>query len=342
MRQLWSISARRVAPLAVLSMILGAVTLAAGSAPAADAAGDPVSALLKRTNAHRADEGLRPLDLQTGITDVSQDWSEEMRAAKDLEHNPKFATEIPSTADRAAENVGMACGYGSAADNAAAVMAAWLKSSGHEANITGGYSDIGIGVAYDKSNDCVWATQNFAHYSDFTATPKPTLSGKKKVGSVLTAKSGSWSPTPSTVTYRWLRDGKRIDGAGGRTYRVTKADRGHTITVKVIAKRSGYLTKARTSAGIAIPKAFTSAPTPTLSGTAKVGSKLTATAGTWSPTPATLKYRWFRDGNKISDATSRGYTLRKADKGHVIKVKVIVERKGYYTTTRTSSGKSVS
>ncbi|WP_062529807.1 CAP domain-containing protein [Demequina rhizosphaerae] len=329
--------ARRTA-LALVGLLVAAVALAGGSAHAAT---DPAQLILKKTNAYRAEEGLMPLSLQGGMTDVSTTWSKKMRSTENLSHNPKFAVQIPSTPDRAAENVGYACGYGSAADNAAAVMTAWLKSSGHEANISGRYSDIGVGIAYDKSSDCVWATQNFAHYSKFDATPRPKIAGKKKVGSVLTAKVGSWSPSPN-VSFRWFRDGKRIDGANGRKYTVTKADRGHNIKVKVIAKRSGYLTTAKTSAAVAIPKAFSTAPRPTVSGTAKVGSQLTARAGEWSPTPSSIAYRWFRDGDKISDATGRRYTLRKADKGHTIKVKVIAKRSGFFTTTRWSTGISVS
>ncbi|MDN4476518.1 CAP domain-containing protein [Demequina sp. SYSU T00192] len=330
--------ARRVA-LALVGLLVAALALTGGSAHAAT---DPAQLILKKTNAYRANEGLKPLSLQGGIVDVSETWSKRMRSTSNLSHNPSFASQIPSTATRAAENVGYACGYGGAAANASAVMSAWLKSAGHEANISGSYSDIGIGVAYDKSTDCVWATQNFAQYSKFSTKPRPKIAGTKKVGSVLTARIGSWSPSPSSVTYRWFRDGKRIDGATGRKYTVTRADRGHNIRVKVIAKRSGYLTTARTSTVVSIPKAFTSAPRPTVSGTATVGSQLTAQAGSWSPTPDSVSYRWFRDGNKIADAAGRRYTVRNADRGHTIKARVIAKRSGFFTTTRWSTGISVS
>ena len=62
---------------------------------------------------------------------------------------------------------------------------------------------------------------------------------------------------------------------------------------------------------------------PTITGTAKVGSVLTGTAGTWSgrPTP-TNSFQWLRDGANISGATGGTYTLVTADAGKVISLKV--------------------
>lgn len=72
------------------------------------------------------------------------------------------------------------------------------------------------------------------------ATRKPAISGSPKVGKKLTAKAGSWSPRPSSYSYRWYRNGKSIKGATKRTYKVKKSDKGRKITVRVQAKRSGY------------------------------------------------------------------------------------------------------
>ncbi|MBP1077407.1 hypothetical protein JOD63_001375 [Microbacterium terrae] len=101
--------------------------------------------------------------------------------------------------------------------------------------------------------------------------------------------------------------------------------------------RAGYATTARTSAAKAIPAlAFTAAPTPTITGTAAVGSILTANAGTWSPTP-TLAYQWNRNGIAISGATKTTYALVSADQGAMITVTVTASRSGYASTTRTSA-----
>ena len=50
------------------------------------------------------------------------------------------------------------------------------------------------------------------------------------------------------------------------------------------------------------------APTPKVSGTAKVGSKLTGQPGSWGPAPVTLAYQWKRGGKPIARATKSTYT----------------------------------
>ena len=88
------------------------------------------------------------------------------------------------------------------------------------------------------------------------------------------------------------------------------------------------------------PTAYTSAPTPTISGTAAVGSTLTAKPGTWSPAP-TLVYQWKRDGSTIAGATSATYTVVKADRGAKITVSVEARRTGSITTTKTSAAVTI-
>lgn len=62
---------------------------------------------------------------------------------------------------------------------------------------------------------------------------------------------------------------------------------------------------------------------PTISGTATVGSMLTATTGTWTgwPTP-TFTYQWQRGTSNISGATNSTYTAQSADAGSTLRVVV--------------------
>ncbi len=78
-------------------------------------------------------------------------------------------------------------------------------------------------------------------------------------------------------------------------------------------------------------------PTPTISGSAVVGEKLTAKAGEWKPAPVTLAYQWLRDGSAISGATKTSYTLTNADVGKSISVTVTGSKAGYSTTSKTSA-----
>jgi Leucine-rich repeat (LRR) protein len=79
--------------------------------------------------------------------------------------------------------------------------------------------------------------------ASFTAPlPVPKIVGESTVGQVLAAAPGTWSPTPSHLAYRWYRDGTAIKGATHSAYRLTTADAGRPITVRVTATRSGYTT----------------------------------------------------------------------------------------------------
>jgi hypothetical protein len=69
---------------------------------------------------------------------------------------------------------------------------------------------------------------------------------------------------------------------------------------------------------------------PKVTGTAKVGSVLTASPRVWTENPTT-KYRWLRKGVPIVNATAGTYKLKTADKDAKISVRVTGSRAGYTT-----------
>ncbi|MFF0199612.1 Ig-like domain repeat protein [Streptomyces sp. NPDC005017] len=81
---------------------------------------------------------------------------------------------------------------------------------------------------------------------------KPSISGTHRAGYKQTARPGSWSPSATSYTYQWLRDGRAISGATRSTYVATRSDRGHKLTVTVKAKRTAYSTGTATSAAVRI------------------------------------------------------------------------------------------
>ena len=168
--------------------------------------------------------------------------------------------------------------------------------------------------------------------------PAPTITGTAKVGYKLTAAPGSWGPAPVTLKYQWFRSGEAITGATASTYTLTSADLAKTMTVRVTGSKTGYATAAKTSAATAAVVAGTlTAPTPTITGTKKVGYTLTANPGTWGPAPVTLKYQWYRGTTAISGATYQTYKLAAADKGQAIKVRVTGSKAGYTSLSRYSA-----
>ncbi|HEY9323904.1 MAG TPA: hypothetical protein VIP50_03150, partial [Agromyces sp.] len=215
-------------------------------------------------------------------------------------------------------------------------------------SLAGQYVSLPAGRSYVR----VYGSSSWASWGEkysltaryvFSKTPAPTVSGTAKVGSTLTAKPGAWSPSATTITYQWLRNGKAISGATKSTYKLIAADAGKSVTVKTTASRSSYRTVATVSAAKKIAlQVLTKTPTPTITGTAKVGSTLTAKPGTWAPATVSLKYQWLRNGKSISGATKSTYKLASADKGKKISVKVTGSKSTYKTASTTSAAKTVS
>lgn len=67
--------------------------------------------------------------------------------------------------------------------------------------------------------------------------------GVFRVGRTVRALRGRWNPSPSTVTYQWLRNGHKIKNATHRHYRIKTKDRGKKVSVKVTLRRSHYVTR---------------------------------------------------------------------------------------------------
>jgi len=110
--------------------------------------------------------------------------------------------------------------------------------SGDKDTTTGGGStNTDTGVKTDKDTVLVKA---------FDKTPKPKITGKAKVGKTLKAKVGTWNPKPN-FTYQWYANGKAIKSAKKATLKLKKAQKGKKITVKVTAKKIGFITAAKTS-----------------------------------------------------------------------------------------------
>ncbi len=162
----------------------------------------------------------------------------------------------------------------------------------------------------------------------------PTISGTAKVGSTLTAAAGDWAADAS-LTYQWLREGAVIAGATASTYTPVAADSGKNVSVRVTGSLAGYSTVSETSAAVKVAEGSLVTAVPSISGTAKVGSKLTASVGSWT-SGASLAYQWLREGAVIAGATASTYTAVAADNGKSVSVRVTGSLAGYSTVSETS------
>ncbi|KAA9083739.1 DUF5695 domain-containing protein [Microbacterium radiodurans] len=89
---------------------------------------------------------------------------------------------------------------------------------------------------------------------------KPSISGAAAVGETLTARAGDWQPSDATFSYQWLRDGAPIGGAESATYVVTSADRGHSLSVRVVGRSATGAEASATSDSVAVPSGDAAAP----------------------------------------------------------------------------------
>ena len=156
--------------------------------------------------------------------------------------------------------------------------------------------------------------------------------------SVTTGYSGN-SGADVTLTLR--------GGTGTSTVLVSSnaSSRSVTSTVKIATTGTYWVdadAAAATTWSVKMTRllSLSAAPTPKISGTAKVGKKLTAKPGTWKPSGVKLTYQWKRSGATLKGATKSTYTLTKSDKGKKITVTVTGSKSGYLTAAKTSKSTS--
>jgi hypothetical protein len=210
---------------------------------------------------------------------------------------------------------------------------------------TGDDIDTQLNVAVIATNSSGKGGASSAGTPYVTGTPprnhvSPTISGGIEVGSTLTATDGVWfGSQPITFTYQWRicrpdgSDCNSILGATGNSYTLQPSDYGSTIRIMI---------RGRNGAGIAFGVSNHTLPilhktlfgpavaqAPTISGPARAGDVLTATAGTWTgEAPITFAYAWQRcdatgSGCKpIGGAKKQTYKPGKNDVGSTIRVAI--------------------
>ena len=141
-----------------------------------------------------------------------------------------------------------------------------------------------------------------------TATARATITGTPNVDSLLTAHEGTWNPTPTTFSYAWLDNDSPITGATSKTFKPGSTLLGHQISVKVTAHKPGVADGSSTSVQTAALGAPSATPAntvkPTIVGTPKVGSRVTANPGTWSPADGTYTYTWVVGSSVLGTAST--------------------------------------
>lgn len=173
-------------------------------------------------------------------------------------------------------------------------------------------------------------------YGKFAGMSAPAIKGTALPGQLLTAVPGPVpSPAPDAVSYHWYRDGADMIGPETvPTYRLTAADAGHKITVRVVYGKTNYDRAFSPASAAVVPQGyFILGSTPWIAGT---GYTVSARTNPTTPTATTKIYQWYRDGKPITGATAASYRLTATDQWHVVTFKVTYKRAGTVTATQTS------
>ena len=169
------------------------------------------------------------------------------------------------------------------------------------------------------------------------STAQPAATGKAMQGQTLTASTGTWTQTPSSVAYAWQRCNANgricspIAGATSATYVPVAADVGHELVALVTATIGGATQAAWSAATepILAPPVLAATSSPTIIGTLEAGQRLVGGTGVWTGSaPIRYAYQWYRcDASgahclSVHGATGANYKLAAADVGKTIALTV--------------------
>ncbi|MEV0950228.1 hypothetical protein [Promicromonospora sp. NPDC050249] len=131
--------------------------------------------------------------------------------------------------------------------------------------------------------------------------------------------------------------GAQLDAAGrGRLWIGSSAELIPGTYLMAVAYQGGSGFRAsRLERTVTVEPGVFTTTTPTITGTAKVGSTLTAVPGTWSPTPTNYRYVWKIDGVAVTGATSSTFTVPASAAGKRITA-TVTGLKQYYESSATS------
>lgn len=171
----------------------------------------------------------------------------------------------------------------------------------------------------------------------FDDVPTPGIS---QSGMTLSVDVADSTPTQTSRTYQWYRNGVAVTGKTAVSYVLTSADWGKEVTVKVIYKRSGFTSVTRWAESSTGSYDWWISADPVLpiirnavdGGPVNVGATVRAVLPTYydEQTDAELtpgadvavSYQWYRNGVALAGKTAATYVVVAADKGQSLTVKV--------------------
>jgi hypothetical protein len=100
---------------------------------------------------------------------------------------------------------------------------------------------------------CLDSSSSVVGLGDLGRKPAVVLKfSSLKIGAVVNGKPGVWD-SGVVLSYQWLRDGVAIQGETSLTHQVSAEDRGHSLSFKVLAQKTGYTDIVKHSVAKLIP-----------------------------------------------------------------------------------------
>jgi hypothetical protein len=158
----------------------------------------------------------------------------------------------------------------------------------------------------------------------------PSVIGVLAVNETLTCRPGHWSGSPPiTYEYRWFRNGTEISMETGPTFIVQPNDEGQKLRCKVIAINNLGKAEASSAEVKITGKLKNTAPPVVTPESAKLGTLLKCSEGSWNESTSELKfkYEWLRETEPqvyepIAGAASHEYRAVSADVKHLLYCRV--------------------
>jgi hypothetical protein len=277
---------------------------------------------------------------------LQMEWSNAVSGCVQTEPTAPASSVTPSLSGTATVGQILTVSNGTWSPTPTGYQYAWQRCNPTCAAISGAYSSTYTLASADAGatvKALVWAMNGFSHGAAWTAssatvgagsipanTVAPSLSGTATVGQTLTIANGTWTNSPTSYQYAWQRCSPTcaaISGAYGSTYTLASADAGATIKALVWALNASGHGAAWTplTATVGSSSVPTNTVAPSISGTASVGQTLTLANGSWTGSPTSYQYTWFRCTSScvsINGAWNATYALVTADAGTTLKVLV--------------------
>lgn len=170
-------------------LVVALATLGLGASAGADSGSE--NSFLSAINSSRSSAGLPPVSMDGGLTSHARKHTADMIARGEIYHST--SAELQAAAGSGWSKLGENVGRGGSVSS---LHDAFMKSSGHRANILGDYNYVGIGT--DTASGVLYVTVVFMKKGS-TATTTTTTAPAPTTTAAPKSSPTTQAPTPKTT-----------------------------------------------------------------------------------------------------------------------------------------------